>query len=117
MDSTYSKLTVAVMLVRSRGGRATSGARVDPTGTLKGNQAVIDALNEPLKHGLGAIKQYWLHYRMLDNRGYTKLAAKERKETIEETHHADRLVDRILFLEGHRNLQQVAPLMIGQNLK
>lgn len=84
---------------------------------MKGNQAVIDALNEPLKHGLGAIKQYWLHYRMLDNRGYTKLAAKERKETIEETHHADRLVDRILFLEGHRNLQQVAPLMIGQNLK
>jgi bacterioferritin len=84
---------------------------------MKGNQAVIDILNESLKHELGAINQYWLHYRMLNNWGYTKLAAKERKESIEEMHHADKLVDRILFLEGHPNLQHVAPLMIGQNLK
>ena len=84
---------------------------------MKGNKQVIDILNESLKHELGAINQYWLHYRMLKNWGFTKLAAKERKESIEEMHHADKLVDRILFLEGHPNLQHVAPLMIGQSLK
>ena len=84
---------------------------------MNGNKQVIDILNESLKHELGAINQYWLHYRMLQNWGYTKLAAKERKESLEEMEHADKLVDRILFLEGHPNLQNVAPLMIGQNLK
>ncbi len=84
---------------------------------MKGNKAVIDILNDSLKHELGAINQYWLHYRMLHNWGYTKLAHKERKESIEEMQHADKLVDRILFLEGHPNLQHVAPLMIGQTLK
>ena len=84
---------------------------------MQGNKQVIDILNESLKHELGAINQYWLHYRMLDNWGYTKLGARARKESIEEMHHADKLVDRILFLEGHPNLQHVAPLMIGQNIK
>jgi bacterioferritin len=84
---------------------------------MKGNAKVIDILNESLKHELGAINQYWLHYRMLNNWGYTKLAAHERKESIEEMQHADKLVDRILFLDGHPNLQHVAPLMIGQSLK
>jgi bacterioferritin len=84
---------------------------------MKGNKKVIDRLNEALKLELGAINQYWLHYRMLANWGYTKLAKKERKESIEEMEHADKLVDRILFLEGHPNLQHVAPLMIGENLK
>lgn len=84
---------------------------------MKGKKEVIDILNEALKHELGAINQYWLHYRMLHNWGYTRLAKKERKESIEEMHHADRLVDRILFLEGLPNLQHVAPLMIGQNIK
>lgn len=84
---------------------------------MQGNQAVIDILNESLKHELGAINQYWLHYRMLNNWGITKLAAKERKESIEEMEHADKLVDRILFLEGHPNLQHVAPLRIGQSVK
>lgn len=84
---------------------------------MKGNQEVIDILNESLKHELGAINQYWLHYRMLENWGYTRLGKKERKESIEEMHHADKLVARILFLEGLPNLQYVAPLMIGQNIK
>ena len=84
---------------------------------MKGNDLVIERLNEALKLELGAINQYWLHYRMLANWGYTKLAKKERKESIEEMEHADKLVDRILFLEGHPNLQHVAPLMIGENLK
>lgn len=84
---------------------------------MKGNKEVIERLNEALKLELGAINQYWLHYRMLANWGYTKLAKKERAESIEEMEHADKLVDRILFLEGHPNLQHVAPLMIGENIK
>jgi bacterioferritin len=86
-------------------------------GAMKGNKEVIDILNEALKHELGAINQYWLHYRMLDNWGYTRLGKKERKESIEEMAHADKLVTRILFLEGMPNLQYVAPLLIGQNIK
>jgi bacterioferritin len=84
---------------------------------MKGKKDVIDILNEALKHELGAVNQYWLHYRMLENWGFTKLAKKERKESIEEMQHADKLVARIIFLEGHPNLQYIAPLIIGQNIK
>ena len=84
---------------------------------MKGNKEVITRLNEALKLELGAINQYWLHYRLLDNWGFKRLAKKERKESIEEMEHADRLVDRIIFLDGLPNLQHVAPLMIGENLK
>ena len=84
---------------------------------MKGKKEVIDILNDALKHELGAVNQYWLHYRMLDNWGYTKLAKKERKESIEEMEHADKLVDRIVFLEGLPNMQHIAPLMIGQDIK
>jgi bacterioferritin len=86
-------------------------------GGMKGKKEVIDILNDALKHELGAVNQYWLHYRMLDNWGYTKLAKKERKESIEEMQHADKLVDRIIFLEGLPNMQHIAPLMIGQDIK
>ena len=84
---------------------------------MKGKREVIDILNESLKLELGAVNQYWLHFRMLENWGFTKLAKKERAESIEEMHHADKLVERIIFLDGLPNLQHVAPLMIGQNLK
>ena len=84
---------------------------------MKGKQQVIDVLNEALKHELGAVNQYWLHYRMLENWGFTRLGKKERKESIEEMQHADKLVARIIFLEGLPNMQQIAPLMIGQNLQ
>jgi bacterioferritin len=84
---------------------------------MKGKKPVIDILNEALKLELGAINQYWLHYRLLDDWGFTKLAKKERAESIEEMEHADKLVTRIIFLEGHPNLQYIAPLMIGQNIK
>ena len=84
---------------------------------MTGNKQVIDILNEALKLELGAVNQYWLHYRLLENWGYTKLAKKERAESIEEMHHADKLVVRIIFLEGFPNLQHVAPLMIGQSVK
>jgi len=84
---------------------------------MKGDKKIIEMLNEALKLELGAVNQYWLHYRMLANWGFTRLAKKERAESIEEMHHADRIIDRIIFLEGHPNLQHVAPLMIGQDIK
>lgn len=84
---------------------------------MKGEPQVIERLNEALFLELGAVNQYWLHFRLTKNWGYTKLAKKERAESIEEMHHADRIIDRIIFLEGHPNLQTVAPLRIGQNVK
>ncbi|MGV1872327.1 bacterioferritin [Agrobacterium rosae] len=84
---------------------------------MKGDTRVIEQLNEALFLELGAVNQYWLHYRLLNDWGYTKLAKKERAESIEEMQHADKIIDRIIFLEGHPNLQTVAPLRIGQNVK
>jgi bacterioferritin len=84
---------------------------------MKGNKEVIDALNYALKLELGAVNQYWLHFRRLQNWGFTKLAKKERAESIEEMQHADKLIDRIIFLEGFPKMQEIAPLMIGESLK
>src|SRR5690606_40874805 len=84
---------------------------------MKGDPKIIERLNEALFLELGAVNQYWLHYRLLEDWGFGKLAKKEREESIEEMHHADRLIERIIFLEGHPNLQHVAPLLIGQNVK
>lgn len=84
---------------------------------MKGEAQVIERLNEALFLELGAVNQYWVHFRLLSDWGYTKLANKERAESIEEMHHADRLIERIIFLEGHPNLQRVAPLRIGQTIK
>ena len=84
---------------------------------MKGDLRVIERLNEALFLELGAVNQYWVHYRLLEDWGYLKLAKKERAESIEEMQHADKLVARIIFLEGHPNLQTVAPLRIGQNVK
>ncbi|MGU3576306.1 bacterioferritin [Brucellaceae bacterium C25G] len=84
---------------------------------MKGEPKIIERLNEALFLELGAVNQYWLHYRLLDDWGYTRLAKKEREESIEEMQHADRIIERIIFLEGHPNLQSVAPLRIGQNVK
>lgn len=84
---------------------------------MKGEPQVIERLNEALFLELGAVNQYWLHYRLLDDWGFRKLAQKERQESIEEMQHADRLIERIIFLDGHPNLQKVGPLRIGQNVK
>ncbi len=84
---------------------------------MKGEAQVIDKLNEALFLELGAVNQYWVHFRLLEDWGYTLLAKKERAESIEEMHHADRLIERIIFLEGHPNAQRVAPLRIGQSIK
>ncbi|MCO5063738.1 MAG: bacterioferritin [Rhizobiaceae bacterium] len=84
---------------------------------MKGDKEIIERLNEALFLELGAVNQYWLHYRLLEDWGFMNLAKKERAESIEEMQHADKLVARIIFLEGHPNLQSVAPLRIGQNVK
>ncbi|MEJ5082517.1 bacterioferritin [Ochrobactrum sp. MYb379] len=84
---------------------------------MKGEPKVIERLNEALFLELGAVNQYWLHYRLLNDWGFTRLAKKEREESIEEMQHADKIIDRIIFLEGHPNLQTLAPLRIGENVK
>jgi bacterioferritin len=84
---------------------------------MKGDPKVIERLNHAVFLELGAVNQYWVHYRLLEDWGYQKLAKKERAESIEEMHHADKLIQRIIFLEGHPNLQTLAPLRIGQNVK
>ncbi|MHA1524668.1 MAG: bacterioferritin [Alphaproteobacteria bacterium] len=83
---------------------------------MQGSPKVIEFLNKSLAHELAAVNQYWLHYRLLDDWGFTKLAAKERAESIEEMGHADLLIARIILLGGHPNMQNLEPLMIGQNI-
>ena len=84
---------------------------------MQGDAKVIDYLNKGLRSELTAINQYWLHYRLLDNWGLKVLAKQWRKESIEEMEHADKLTDRILFLDGFPNMQVLDPLHIGQNVK
>ena len=84
---------------------------------MQGDARVIDYLNRGLRSELTAINQYWLHYRVLDNWGYKELAKKWRKELIEEMEHADRFVQRIIFLDGFANLQVLDPLRIGQTVE
>jgi bacterioferritin len=83
----------------------------------EGEPGVLDFLNNGLRNELTAINQYWLHYRLLDNWGYKALAKQWRKESIEEMQHADKLVERIIFLDGFPNMQVLDPLHIGQNVK
>ncbi|MBD9525884.1 bacterioferritin [Paracoccus sp. PAR01] len=84
---------------------------------MKGDAKVIEYLNAALRSELTAVSQYWLHYRLQEDWGYGRIAEKSRAESIEEMNHADRLIQRIIFLEGHPNLQKLDPLRIGQNLK
>ena len=84
---------------------------------MRGEPRVIEYLNKGVRSELTAINQYWLHYRLLDNWGYKTLAKKWREESMEEMQHADKLIVRIVFLDGMPNLQVLDPLHIGQNVK
>ncbi len=84
---------------------------------MKGDPKVIEYLNKSLRHELTAVSQYWLHYRLQEDWGLGHMAKKSREESIEEMGHADKLIERIIFLEGHPNLQKLDPLRIGQNPK
>lgn len=83
---------------------------------MKGDSDVIDLLNELLTHELTAINQYFIHSKMCANWGYHRIAKQKRAESIEEMHHADWVIDRILFLDGVPNMQRLNPVRVGEDV-
>src|SRR5271157_5483319 len=84
---------------------------------MRGNDKVIEHLGEALKAELTAINQYFLHAKMNENWGYFRLAQHYRKESIEEMVHAEKLMNRILFLDGTPNMTDLGPIRVGTNVK
>jgi bacterioferritin len=84
---------------------------------MQGDSRVIEFLNEQLTAELTAINQYFLHAKMQENWGYTKLAAHTRHESIDEMRHAEVLADRVLFLEGLPNFQRLFSLRVGETVR
>ncbi len=82
---------------------------------MKGHSEVIEALNEVLTAELTAINQYFIHHKMCENWGYKRLSAQKREESICEMKDADRVIDRILYLEGVPNMQRLNPVRVGED--
>lgn len=84
---------------------------------MQGNAEIVNMLNEVLKAELTAINQYFLHAEMCENWGYKALSEYTRKESIDEMRHAEKLMERILYLEGMPNMSELFPIRVGQNVK
>jgi bacterioferritin len=84
---------------------------------MRGDEKILEALNDVLTAELTAVNQYFLHAKMMQNWGYLRLAAHSRHESIDEMQHAERLTDRILYFDGVPNFQRLYPLRIGENVK
>ena len=84
---------------------------------MHGNEEVLKCLGESLRAELTAINQYFLHSKMCENWGYLRLASYYRKESIEEMVHAEKLMNRILFLDGTPNMTSIGPIRVGTNVK
>jgi bacterioferritin len=84
---------------------------------MRGHEKILKYLNEVLKAELTAINQYFLHAKMCENWGYERLAEYNRKESVSEMEHAEKLMERILFLEGTPNMTQIGPIKVGTNVK
>ena len=83
---------------------------------MKGDPQVIEALNECLTAELTAINQYFIHAKMAANWGYARVAQNKRQESIDEMKHADKVIDRILFLDGVPNMQRLNPVLVGETV-
>jgi bacterioferritin len=81
---------------------------------MQGDTEILAALNDILTSELTAINQYFIHHKMLENWGYLRLSQKKREESIEEMKHADKIIERILYLDGVPNLQRLSPVRVGE---
>jgi bacterioferritin len=83
---------------------------------MQGDPKIIELLNVVLTNELTAINQYFIHYKMCANWGYERMAAEKKKESIEEMGDADKVIDRILYLDGIPNMQRMNPVMVGESV-